>query len=94
MLIEIISANNEYDKKKMLDYIEYFEKKGISVHTNLYCIEDGDMDGQTLFSLSKSVYNMCEIADYILFVGNENFFYTLMTLAFLYISIDLNLYRI
>lgn len=27
MLIEIISANNEHDKKKMLDYTEYFEKK-------------------------------------------------------------------
>lgn len=85
MLIEIISANNEHDKKKMLDYIEYFEKKGISVHTNLYCIEDGDMDGQTLFSLSQSVYNMCEIADYILFVGNENLLY--------FDSFDLSLYK-
>ena len=36
MLIEIISTNNEHDKKKVLDYIEYFEKKGISVHTNFY----------------------------------------------------------
>ena len=72
MLIEIISANNEHDKDKTLEYIEYFEKKGISVHTNLYCIEDGDMDDQTLFPLSQSVYNMCKLADYILFVGNEN----------------------
>lgn len=75
MLIEIISTNNEHDKKKMLGYIEYFEKKGISVHTNLYCIEDEGEDDQVLFPLSQSVYNMCEIADYILFVGNENLLY-------------------